>query len=68
MVTHFLVTIGNFLPSRTGINAWRFLANLTSPVSDGCAAVVDGRLWLVGGEAGVSCDEIIQAFIWSQFV
>ena len=39
---------------RTGVNAWRFLANLTSPVSDGCAAVVDGRLWLVGGEAGVS--------------
>ena len=23
-------------------------------MSDGCAAVVDGRLWLVGGEAGVS--------------
>ena len=23
-------------------------------MSDGCAAVVDGRLWLVGGDAGVS--------------
>ena len=39
---------------RTGTNAWRFLANLSQPISDGCAAVVDGRLWLVGGEAGVS--------------
>ena len=40
--------------ARTGTNAWRFLANLSEPISDGCAAVVDGRLWLVGGEAGVS--------------
>ena len=40
--------------SRSGINAWRFLANLSEPVSDGCAAVVDGRLWLVGGDAGLS--------------
>ena len=38
---------------RKGTNAWRFLANLTSPVSDGCLAAVEGRLWLVGGEQGV---------------
>jgi len=43
-----------YCTTRKGINAWRFLANLTSPVSDGCAAVVDGRLWLVGGEQEVS--------------
>ena len=38
---------------RKGTNAWRFLANLTSPVSDGCLAAVEGRLWLVGGQQGV---------------
>ena len=43
-----------FVMYRSGTNAWRFLANLSEPVSDGCAAVVEGRLWLVGGEAGVS--------------
>jgi len=43
-----------YCTTRKGINAWRFLANLTNPVSDGCAAVVDGRLWLVGGEQEVS--------------
>lgn len=43
-----------YCTTRSGINAWRFLANLSSPVSDGCAAVVDGRLWLVGGESEVS--------------
>ena len=31
---------------------WRYLANLTSPVSDACAAVLDGRMWLVGGLGG----------------
>ena len=39
--------------ARKGTNAWRFLANLTSPVSDGCLAAVEGRLWLVGGQQGV---------------
>merc|ERR1719483_1498141 len=43
-----------YCSTRKGVNAWRFLANLTSPVSDGCAADVDSQLWLVGGEAGVS--------------
>jgi len=43
-----------YCTTRKGINAWRFLANLSEPISDGCSAVVDGRLWHVGGEAGVS--------------
>ena len=44
---------------RKGTNAWRFLANLTSPVSDGCLAAVEGRLWLVGGQQGVGVTSIV---------
>ena len=45
--------------ARKGTNAWRFLANLTSPVSDGCLAAVEGRLWLVGGQQGVGVTSIV---------
>ena len=44
---------------RKGTNAWRFLANLTSAVSDGCLAAVEGRLWLVGGQQGVGVTSIV---------
>jgi len=47
-------TVMEYCTTRKGLNAWRFLANLTNPVADGCAAVVDGRLWLIGGEQEVS--------------